>query len=197
MGLNNPAFKANINAIFGDERADKLRTKVKYMRPRIRELTIIDELGSAINELGFPYILPFCFKDRSGKKTSHYLIFITKHYKGYEIMKRIMAKCSAELGQGVPLFEYCSATSKQQFLFSFNRPLDELSQMLLDEFKGKSLKMVDIFRIHNVGKPFIDKNYKDVLYQMEQRGQIKANPPLNERPKNTFADNVLVIFPEG
>jgi len=195
-GLNNPLFDDHINGIFGKERAEYLRTKLTKLAAKERELTIIDELGLAINELGFPYILPFCFKDELDKRTSHYLIFISKHYKGYEIMKKIMAKYSYEENQGVPTFEYCPATNKQPFLFSFNRPLDDLSEMLLDEFKGKSLTMIDIFRRHNVGKPFIEKNYKEVLYKMEETGLIKAKPPLTARRKGTFADNVLVIFPE-
>ncbi len=196
MGLNNPAFKNNINAIFGKKRAAKLRENVLKLNPLDRELTVIEELGLAINELGFPYILPFCFKGIKGKKTSHYLIFISKHYRGYEIMKNIMAKCSPEIDQGVPSFQYCSATNKQQFLFLFNRPLDDLEQMLLDEFKGQSLSMGEIFRRHNIGKPFIEKNYRDVLIQMEQRGRITANPPLDRRRNGTLAKHVLVIFPE-
>lgn len=194
--LNNPVFDDNINAIFGKEKAEILRTKLIKLGPKERELTIINELGVAISEIGFPYILPFCFKSESIKRTSHYLIFISKHPKGYEIMKNIMAKCSSEITQGVPSFQYCPATKKQQFLFAFSRPLDDLSQMLLDEFNGQSLTMGEIFRRHNIGKRFIEKNYKDVLCQMELKGQIKAKPPWNERRRNTFAPHVLVIFPE-
>lgn len=195
MGLNNPLFIENMNKLFGEERTEKLRSKLIRLSPKERDLTIIEEFGIAINEMGFRYTLPFCFKDGSGKKTSHYLIFISKNEMGYGIMKNIMAKCSSEIDQGVPSFQYCSATNKQRFLFSFNRPLDDLSQMLLDEFKGQSLTMLEIFRRHNVGKPFIDKNYKDVLYQMEKKGVIRAEPPMSTRRKNTFGNNVLVIFP--
>jgi hypothetical protein len=196
MGLNNPFFKEHINSIFGNQRAKELGKKIVNLDPKERELTIIDELGLAINDLGFPYILPFCFKDEFKNRTSHYIIFITKNYKGYEIMKKIMAKYSSELNQGVPTFEYCPASPKQPFLFSFNRPLDDLSEMLLDEFKGQSITMKEIFRQHNVGKPFIEKNYKDVLYRMERKRLIRAKPPWTDRPKNTFGNDVLVIFPK-
>lgn len=197
MGLNNPHFVENMKALFGEQRAEELRKKLKRLSPKERELTIIEEFGIAINEMGFKYTLPFSFKDESGKKTSHYLIFISKNEKGYGIMKNIMAKYSSELNQGVPSFQYCAATKKQPFLFSFNRPLDDLSQMLLDEFKGQTLTMSEIFRRHNIGKPFIEKNYKAVLRQMERKGLIIAKPPWNERPKNTFAPRVEVIFPEN
>jgi three-Cys-motif partner protein len=196
MGLNNPIFNDHINAIFGEKRAAKLKEKVTKLNPLERELTIIEELGLAINELGFPYILPFCFKGIKGKKTSHYLVFISKKEKGYEIMKEIMAKYSSEMHQGVPSFEYCAATQKHKFLFSFKTPLNELSEMLQNEFQGKSLTMVEIFRRHNIGKPFIKRNYKEILYKMEENGLIKVNPPLSARKKGTFRDDALVIFPE-
>jgi len=196
ISLNNPLFDGDINAIFGEKRAGELRDKIANMNPKERELTIIEGLGLAIDELGFRYILPFRFKDESGKKTSHYIIFISKHERGYEIMKDIMAKYSSGSDQGVPTFEYCPATEKQKFLFTFSRPLDDLSQMLLDEFEGKSLKMVEIFKRHNVGKPFIKKNYKDILYKMEEKGLINVKPPKSQRNKGTFGENVLVTFPE-
>ena len=66
--------------------------------------------------------------------------------------------------------------------------------MLLDEFQGKSLTMIDIFRRHNVGKPFIEKNYREVLIKMEEEGLIKADPPISARKKGQFGPNVLVTF---
>jgi three-Cys-motif partner protein len=193
-GLNNPIFDDNIDAIFSKERAKILRKKLIRLDPQDRELTIIDELVTAINEIGLPYILPFCFKTESIKRTSHYLIFISKHPKGYEIMKNIMAKSSSEIDQGVILFQYCPATKKQPFLFSFNRPLDDLSQMLLDEYKGQSLTRREIFERHNIGKPFIEKNYREILIKMEKEGLIKTDPPISARNKGQFGPNVLVTF---
>ena len=194
MGLNNPHFIENMKALFGGKRAEKLRKQLKKLSPKERELSIIEEFGIAINEMGFRYTLPFCFKDESGKKTSHYIIFISKNDKGYGIMKNTMAKYSSQSNQGVPTFEYCPATSRQPFLFSCNRPMDELSQMLLDEFEGQSLTRDDIFKRHNIGKPFIEKNYREVLIKMEEEGLIKADPPISARKKGQFGPNVLVTF---
>jgi hypothetical protein len=82
------------------------------------------------------------------------------------------------------------------FLFSFKQSLDDLERMLLEEFRGQSLQMIQIYRNHHIGKPFIKRNYKKILGEMEQKGLIKAKPNLAERkPKGTFADNVLVTFP--
>jgi hypothetical protein len=48
---------------------------------------------------------------------------------------------------------------------------------------------------HNVGHPYIMKNYKTVLLSMEEKGRIKANPPADRRRKGTFGDSVRVTFP--
>ena len=48
-------------------------------------------------------------------------------------------------------------------LFELARPLDELEDMLLEEFAGRTMRMGEIYEVHNYGRKFIDKNYKNVL----------------------------------
>jgi hypothetical protein len=55
--------------------------------------------------------------------------------------------------------------------------------------------MKSIFEKHHMGRPFIKKNYKDVLKQMETKGAINCEPAVGDRKKNTFADPVVVTFP--
>ena len=59
--------------------------------------------------------------------------------------------------------------------------------------------MKQIYDQHNIGKPYIPSNYKDVLARLEAEGKIQADPPADERPKwrgkVTFADKVSVTFP--
>ena len=68
--------------------------------------------------------------------------------------------------------------------------------MLLDEFEGQTLTMKEIFDKHQVGRPYLSKNYKTALASLESKGKIEAEPPAAERPKNTFADRVKVTFPK-
>ena len=191
MGLNNDAVREHMNALFDEKRADNLRPKLDSITPQQRELTIIEELCQAIRDLGPEYVLPFRFKDDRGSRTSHHLIFVSKHFKGYEIMKDIMAKESSDTQQGVATFEYNPVDAQQPFLFEFSRPLDELGDMLLQEFAGQTLKMSSIYEQHNVNRPYTRQNYKRVLGQLEDQGKITAP---NRRGK-TFGDSVLVTFP--
>ena len=191
-GINNPTVREHVAALFGSQRAEGLRTQLKPMTPREREATIVNALAEALKEYGHRFVLPFCFKNESGVRTTHHLIFVTKHFRGYEVMKEIMAKESSESNQGVPSFTYLHPTSRrQQVLFQLSRPLDELENMLLNDFSGKRLKMRDIYVAHSVDTPYISKNYKEVLRKMEQDGKIKT---FGRKSKKGFADHIEVFF---
>ena len=196
MGLSNDFVRDHMNALFGEERADELRAGLEPLSPDERELTIVEAICQALRELGPQYVLPFRFRDERGSRTSHHLIFLSKGFKGYEIMKEIMAKESSAAGQGVASFEYSPVEARfagrQQLLFELSRPLDDLGDMLLKEFAGRKLTMQQIYEGHNVGRPFIKKNYKQVLSQLEETGTIAAS----NHKKGTFGDNVLVTFPD-
>jgi three-Cys-motif partner protein len=199
MGLNNPIVREHMDALFGSDRADNLRTELAGTSPPERENLIVESLSQSLTAMGAAYVLPFTFKNERGTRTSHHLIFATKHFKGYEIMKGIMAKESSEQHQGVASFEYAPASERFPILFGLSRPLDDLQEMLLDRFPGETLTMHDVYERHCVGTPFIDTNYKRALAALEARGKIKAEPPASERRKVkgevTFADHVKVTFP--
>lgn len=199
MGLSNMAVQDHMNALFGQSRADIVREKLQPLSPQERELTVVEAICEALKEMGGEYVLPFRFKHEIGHRTSHHLIFVSKHVKGYETMKEIMAKESTDQDQGVASFEYNPATTQQPLLFELTRPLDELEFMLLGKFSKRTLTMKEIYDQHHVGTPYISKNYKAVLNKLEAKGKILAEPPANERQKRkgeiTFADSVKVTFP--
>lgn len=195
MGLPNEAVDEHMDCLFGKERADRLRASLQGLGPAERETAIVEELAEALQELGGKYVLPFCFHNDEGTRTSHYLIFVSKHVRGYEIMKQVMASQSSKADQQVPSFSYCPADRKYPLLFELTRPLDDLEQMLLDEFAGRTLSMKQIFDAHQVGRPYLPKNYKAVLTKLERENRVTANPPASKRRANTFADSVQVTFP--
>jgi three-Cys-motif partner protein len=195
MGLSNKAVEEHMNSLFGRERADNLREELETKRPDERELIIVEAISQALKEIGGEYVLPFRFKNEIGNRTSHHLIFVSKNVLGYSIMKEIMAKESSITEQGVPSFEYSPATRYQPLLFELARPLDDLADMLLNEFAGQTLTRIEIYKQHHVGKRYIEKNYREVLLKLESEGKILANPPANQRKKNTLAETVKITFP--
>jgi three-Cys-motif partner protein len=195
-GLGNEAVKARMDVLFGMERARQLRERLAGLPSSEREPAIIEALCEAVSELGAKYVLPFCFKDDRGARTSHHLVFATKNPVGYGIMKDIMAKHSSEQHQGVASFGYCPASTIHPMLFELNRPLDDLEEMLLQDFAGQTLTTKQIYERHNVGRPYTMKNYRAILLKMEESGLFKAEPPAEKRRKSTFAETVRVTFPK-
>lgn len=198
-GIANDAVRRHMDALFGTARIERMRTIIQGMSPSEREGFVLEELAQALRELGAQYILPFRFRRSDGNRTSHALVFVTKNPLGYEIMKGIMAGVSSTEDEGVPSFEYAPADARCPLLFSLNRPLETLGNDLLTTFSGKTIPMKDIYRRHNVGTPFIEKNYKKVLTELEASGKISAFPPAVHRPlrkgEPTFGNDVRVTFP--
>jgi three-Cys-motif partner protein len=198
--LHNDQFKPHMDAIFGAPRVDRLRSDMvaEDLSPERRELAIIEALFESLRETYGRYVLPFRFRDAHGTRTSHHLVFVTKHPLGYEIMKEIMAKESSTTDQGVPSFEYNKATEDEPLLFELSRPLDDLKEMLLAAYAGRTLSMAQIYEDHHVDRPYIKSNYKTVLTQLEQEGRMHADPPASRRKivkaKLTFPDTVMVTF---
>ena len=206
--LDNPVVEPLINDLFGTQRAENLRAKCLNRKSHEREYLIIEEMCEAIRKTiitknspnGESYVLPFTFKDENGAKTSHHLIFVSKHVKGYTIMKGIMASQSSSHEQGVASFQYNMATAREPFLYNLLQPRTELGESLLQAFAGLTLTMKEIFDKHQVNTPFVSGNYKDALNELEVANKISALPAANKRPlsngKRSFADRVKVTFPK-
>lgn len=138
MGLNNEVVREHMNVLFGEMRADSVRQKLERLNPGERENLIVEELSAALKDMGANYVLPFTFRNEAGTRTTHHLIFASKNFRGYEIMKEIMAQESSEHTQGVASLEYSPASEKYPLLFELSRPLDDLEDMLLLSLEDKN-----------------------------------------------------------
>lgn len=196
-GINNPGVQRHMDALFGEKRADALRARLPGLTPELREAAILEELANEIRSLGGKYVLPFTFRNSEGTRTSHKLIFVSKHFKGYEIMKDIMAAESSTLDEGVPSLTYSPADASMPLLFSLAQPMSKLKEMLLAAFTGQSLCLSEIYERHSVGKPYIKKNYREALSALEMAGSVSASSTKGKRLKGTYPDHVKIQFKDG
>jgi len=194
MGIDNNLVEPHMQALFGDERLARLREEMTSLGPEGREHCVRRGLGEALEEMGAPFLIPFRFK-RQGGRVSHYMCFVSKHPLGYSIMKSIMANAGVVDEDGVPLFEYMPKSAGTQLAFERDRPIEALAGALLTRFAGQTLTMEEVYDVHNVGTPFVKPNYKRVLMQMEEKGEITCEPDRESRRTNTLADRVLINFP--
>jgi hypothetical protein len=201
--IDNPLFEEHLNSLLGKERLSELRQKLKDRSPGERESLILESFTEALKGMGFEYVLPFTFRRPDMNRTSHHLIFVTKHPLAYSVMKEIMAKESSEFNQGVASFTYTKALSAEEtpLLYLLERPLEDLAGDLLKRFAGQTLTMDEVFERHHIGTPYIKKNYKAALLDLEEQGKISTNPAASNRRKRagkpTFAGDVMIEFPNA
>jgi len=198
-GLFNKNVAKHMEALFGKERTNKIRIRLKKIRAIKREQYIINQLEEALIEMGGKYVLPFCFQRTRKYHTSHYIIFVSKNFKGFEIMRGIMGKESSSFDQGVPSFAFNPIEKQLTMIRLFEKPmLDMLENLLLESFAGQTLKMRQIYIKHCVGTRYIESNYKEALRRLEKKDIIKADPPANKRQTRqgvvTFGNDVKVTF---
>lgn len=198
MGLGNAAVDEHMDALFGKGRADKLRErfKMKQVKPHEREAFIVEEMKAALEEMGGEYVLPFRFRNPEGSRTTHHLFFVSKHFRGYEIMREVMYKHSHKEGT-VAKFEYNPADARWPSLFELVRPLGDLEDMLLEDCAGTSTRLRPLFESHSKGKGYVIKNYREVLCRMEREGNIRMEPPFDKRRAGTIGEKVVITFPQG
>ena len=94
-----------------------------------------------------------------------------------------MARQSSVADQGVPSFTYNPVDSRFPLLFELTCPLDDLENMLLKDFAGRSLSLEALYQEHSTGKRYLLKNYQDVLRKLESEGKITVEPPAEHRRK--------------
>lgn len=196
MGLPNALVTEHMNGLFGAEVADRLRGKLGHYSVAERELVIVESICEALNPDGRRFVLPFTFKNEAGNRTSHHLIFVSKSQTGYSIMKDIMANEGSKSEDGIPNFMYNPADKRFPVLFEYGRPLSDLEGMLLTDFIGQELTVKEIFARHNVGKPFVLKNYKAAIMSLESNWLVTTTRTDMNRKKGQCLDSATVKFME-
>jgi three-Cys-motif partner protein len=199
MGITNKKVDKHMEALFGPAWLANLREEVPGLRPSQRERLILSALKRGLKEVGAEYVRPFRFRRRNGRM-SHCLIFVTKDFKGVEIMRDVMAGMSSRHVDDVASFSYDPRVKdKTQLELPDTSPIDKLGERLLTGFSGRTRNVRDIFETHSGDGRFIERNYKEALRRLEAAGRVAADPPASARPwrngKATMANHVKITFP--
>ncbi len=189
-----------IAPLFGAERAEALRRKVSGLTPDERQTMIISELSEALKEVGGKFVLPFEFQSRHGGRTSHYIIFVSKAFLGYHLMKEMMFSLSTDEGD-VRQFRYVPVKSSQMALFpdfgkSHSIPL--LQEVLLQACAGQSQQVRTIYETVTIDTPYTLKNVQDAIIGLEAQDRVSVDRPANKRMRLgnvTLSKDRIVSFP--
>jgi three-Cys-motif partner protein len=192
MGLTNKKVGKHMAALFGQAWLDELRQRLPEKRPRRRERIILRALKSGLRDLGGVYVRPFRFLKHNGR-TSHHLIFVTKNFKGLEIMRDVMAGMSSRHDDEVASFSF-----NTQLEFSRPSPIPRLQARIMRDLAGRTLTVRQIFLAHSGDARFTMKNYQEALRRLEKNGDVTIHRPskrLVHAGKPTMPPNARVTIP--
>jgi len=213
MAINNQLVDSHMKAIFGEELHEEMKKGIQELKTQEEKVAYVMENLTSSLATGFSqtpvYVLPFQFHFENKKGVSHFVVFVTKHPFAYSLMKDIMSRESNDISkEGVPELQFIPVKHldmQLSFLNTFdNKSIDFLKEDLLKKFAGKTMETKRIYLKHNINTPFILKNYKEALRQLEAEERVTADRPAKERRKVTIngkkvpsvADKLKFTFPE-
>ncbi len=184
-GITNDKVTSHMEQVFGKSSYSALLKKIKRS-PGDRETIIINEMAVALKREGMKFVLPFRFKLEGKNRTSHYLIFASKKFLGYKIMKEIMHKAGEKDYEGVGKFEFIPSCDKEKgiqlsIIDLFNSSLDELKEHLLNMYRGKSGTLERLYEVDAGDNRFLIRHYKKIILELEEEERVLCIPPRNER----------------
>lgn len=199
-GLVNRLVDKHMDDLYGATRATAIRNRLaKLTSSSAKEKVIIDELASALEEVGGKYVVPFRFPSDQASRTSHYVVFVTKHPLGFRIMKDVMESLSTDRAS-VKQFEFVATESPQtEFFRDFGRTysIDALKQYLLLNCAGRTLSVTEAFELHTLRTPYTIGNVQTALLELESEELVTVLGSSKGRTRagrKTLARDRLVTF---
>ena len=198
----NPAVDRCMQDLFGTERLAALRSRLNGKTSAAREKDIMEGIKQALTDVGGQYVLPFRFESPDQARTSHYVIFVTKHPRGRNIMADIMAKVSSGSGPFRPLQLARERPSQQLSLFNTSNDdamLAELKEGLLRIFAGRTMTVGAICDSVSSEPPIVSSTIVAALIELEAERKVTVDAPADERPRHhgrvTLGKDRKVTFP--
>lgn len=199
---SNTKFDEHLKSLFGDNRTAELKKQLAHQPPERREPIVLNALIDALRENKSNYVLPFKFYSTEMLRTSHFIIFVTKHPLACKIMKQIMYSNSAKDSDGVSTFSFEDSRNFGagfEQLTIFDRPIQSLRDDILRKYTGRTVSVGSIcndvdcdFSSH-----FVSKNVKDVLKELEMEGKISVTTGRKQKYRNgklNMPDGAVIQF---
>ncbi len=191
----NSVVEERMVELFGERRLNELKKRIKGSNHQEeKQSMILEEFSQALKEQGVEYVLPFQFENLN-RKVTHHLIFISKHFRGYDIMKHIMAKESSSKNGDVASFSYTVADETFPLLFSLQRRDLDLKKLLTGVFTGQSLTLQEVYEKHSVDRPFTEWDYRNKLLEMEKNKEVTVITTVDKpRRKGSLPKHCKIKF---
>jgi three-Cys-motif partner protein len=196
--LSNPAFSVHVDRLFGTQRVIELRKDLSQEHtPRGHEMVVLRHLNAALLNAGAKHVMNFSFRVADTHRSTHHLIFVTRHRKGYEAMKTIMARESSGVTEDGPSMAFTQRPSEPTL---FDRdPHEVLADSLLERFQSRTISVDKIYEEFGSETLFTLPYFRQSLLLLEERAAVTVDPPALSRRapkgKQSMAGNTMITFP--
>lgn len=198
--IKNKKFDQLMNNLF-PRSIDEVRKERRYTaKPAERLAMIMEKLGNefkAIIEEKL-YVTLFKFQEEDSVATSHYLMHLTKHSKGYELIKQTyndFDNIGATLEkEGTYTFDAKQMDIPNGMLKFEDQNVRNLSNELFEKYKGTTNLATEIMREHHPNTMYCGTHYVKALRQLvkEEKATAWFNDGIAHRKSVLMIDSCIV-----
>lgn len=195
------SVSSHIDDLFGANRAATLRDELAGLPPEMRKATILQSLTSALKSVGGQYVLPFEFVSYQADRPSHYVIHVSKHFRGFSIMRDIMYSISSDEAEVRSLFYNPNRSPQLQLLADFGAPnsTQQLMNIVTARLSGQTLSVQRAYELCTGDNVYRMSDLKRALERLEGEGRLTLSVPASERRvirgKRTLPEHLLITVP--
>ena len=199
---SNTKFDEHLQGLFGAKGLQKLKEELAPLTSAQREPWVINRLQEVLTENKANYVLPFKFYGNQQKRTSHFIVFVTKHPTACKIMKQIMYSNSAKDADGVATFSFEDSHNfgnKFEQISLFQRPLLDLQDELQQIYAGQKACVKELCEKYDTDftNYYVAKNVKEALRHLENEGKIIVISGRKQKMRNgvlNMPDAAIIQF---
>ena len=179
--LENDKFEEPMRCLFPNS-YDKVKVDIRNKRTVSERLQfIIENLGREYEALlkSRVYYTAFKFQEEDIETTSHFILHLSKNKRGFDLVKQIYNDFAnvGTIFDGVNTytFDVKKITNPVEELFDTNSEnIDALKNMLLEEYKGRTITSYDLFEEHQQNCLYSRSHYVQALRRLVEDGAINS-----------------------
>jgi len=194
--LNDDRQRGHFVSLLGEDGMSQLQGSVSKCRDSKDFCGILLKLlAKSVGTRHNAYMLPFVMEFEANRAVSHCLVFLTKHHRGFSIMKDIMAPFSHVDKNGFPTFVY----TKEPQIELFCGALEDTANRMCEDFRQQTLLVENLVdQCHRKRYRYPTSNLKQAVLWLEEMGKVIVDIPASDRPKRggaiTLGDRREVKF---
>ncbi|MCX5782146.1 MAG: three-Cys-motif partner protein TcmP [Elusimicrobia bacterium] len=182
--LESEPHKHSIEELYNIENIKEMLSSDDYKKIP-KEEALLKIYIAQLKSAGAKYTLPFKVNADEKLQTTYYLIHVTNHPKGCEIMKEIMLHSGTKGRMGY------LGPAEGQMTITQMLGISKLKEFLLKKFKGEVISFQEIRYKTIMDTDFTISQYRETILELEKEGIISIN---GKGPRGGLPDESKISF---